>query len=169
MKPFVRVGVPVVLTALAALGLWLVLTSGSGGAGSDGADQDDGRSRDAGSEGTRSEDFVRLDIDGTDMDSVSGMAGLSLPAGTTDFLSARMDDDSQLDVTFTIAHEDEAAFLDASRFPEPRADQRVITHASPLWDLNVEGTIRGVADTAGDVDAPSSWSRWTAARGCASS
>lgn len=151
LKPFLRVGVPVVLASLAVLGLWLVLTGGADGTGSDDTPANGDRSGDAGSGGTASEDPGRLDIDGTDMDSVSRLAGLSLPAGTGDFMSARMDDDSQLDVSFTIAHEDESAFLDASTFPEPREDQRVITHASPLWELNVEGTIRGVADTAGDV------------------
>ena len=134
------------LAALAVLGLWLVFTGGSGDGGSGSAD-----SEDPGSEDPASEDLKRLAIDDTDMDSVSRLAGLTPPGSTEDFMSARMDDDSQLDVTFTIAPGDEAALLDASALPEPREDQRVITHASPLWDLNVEGTIRGAADTAGDV------------------
>lgn len=141
MKPFLRVGVPVVLAALTLLGLWLVFTSGSGDEGSG----------DGGSENPGSENPERLEIGETDIDSVSELAGLSLPDSAEDFMSARLDDDSQLDVSFTIAPADEAAFLDASALPEPQEDQRVITHTSPLWDLNVEGTIRGAADTAGDV------------------
>lgn len=149
MKHLTRTWVPVLLGALAAAGLWLVFTGGA-----DDSPQDDtgrGASEEPGSGNPRTGDTTRLDIDGTDMESVSRLAGLSLPPGTEDFLSARMDDDSQLDVTFTIAQDDETAFVEASSLPEPRAGRRVITHASPVWELNVEGTIRGASDTVGDV------------------
>lgn len=141
LKATLRVGVPVVLAALAALGLWLVFTGGSGDGGPD----------DRGSGGTAPDNPERLEIGETDIDSVSELAGISLPAGVEDFMSARMDDDSQLDVSFTIAPADEATFLEASSLPDPQEDQRVITHASPLWDLNISGTIRGAADTAEGV------------------
>jgi hypothetical protein len=141
LKPFLRVGVPVVLAALTVLGLLLVFTGGS----------DDSDPRNTGSGNTASNNPTRLAIGETDIDSVSNLAGLSLPESTEDFMSARLDDDSQLDVSFTIATDEEALFLDASGIPEPKEDQRVITHTSPLWDLNVQGTIRGAADTTGDV------------------
>ena len=146
MKPFLRVGVPVVLAVLTVLGLWLVFTGGSDDSGSGNTG-----SGDPGAGNTASDNPERLAIGETDIDSVSELAGLSLPDSTEDFMSARLDDDSQLDVSFTIAADDEAAFLDASGIPEPQKDQRVITHTSPLWDLNIEGTIRGSADTTGDV------------------
>lgn len=146
MKPFLRVGVPVILAALTVLGLWLVFTGGSDDSGSGNTG-----SGDPGAGKTASDKPERLAIGETDIDSVSELAGLSLPDSAEDFMSARLDDDSQLDVSFTIAADDEAVFLDASGIPEPQKDQRVITHTSPLWDLNVEGTIRGAADTKGDV------------------
>lgn len=138
MKPILRVGIPVVLTALTVAGLWLVFA----GRGTD----DTEAVNEKGSENSR-----RLPIEDTDMASVGALAGLSLPESTEDFMSARLDDDSQLDVSFTIAPDDETAFLDASGFPEPTADQRVITHTSPLWNVNVDTTIRGVMDDNGDV------------------
>lgn len=146
MKPFLRVGVPVVLAVLTVLGLWLVFTSGS-----DDGDPGNTGSGNTGSGNTASDNPERLAIGETDIDSVSELAGLSLPDSTGDFMSARLDDDSQLDVSFTIATDDEAVFLDESGIPEPQQDQRVITHTSPLWDLNVDATIRGTADTTGDV------------------
>jgi hypothetical protein len=140
-KPYLRVGVPVILAALTVLGLWLVFSGAS----------DDGRSGNTDSGSTSSDNPERLEIGETDIDSVSDLAGLSLPDSVEDFMSARLDDDSQLDVSFTIAPDDEATFLDASGIPEPQEEQRVITHTSPLWDLNVDATIRGAADTTGDV------------------
>lgn len=89
-----------------------------------------------------------LDLSETDAEAVTELAGLALPASTTDFLSARLDDDSQLDVTFTIDPADEAAFLEASDLPQPVEGERVIFHSSPLWELNAQGPIRGTADTA---------------------
>ncbi|MGI9578187.1 MAG: hypothetical protein ACR2OH_08320 [Microthrixaceae bacterium] len=93
-----------------------------------------------------------LDLTDTDAESVSELAKLTLPSSTSDFLTARLDDDSQLDVTFTIDPADEAAFLDGSGLPAPVVDERVIFHSSPLWELNAEGTVRGSADTAESSD-----------------
>lgn len=90
-----------------------------------------------------------LDLSDTDADSVSELAGLELPDSTSDFLTARLDDDSQLDVTFTIDPADEATFLDGSDLPRPVEGGRVILHSSPLWELNAEGTVSGSVDTAG--------------------
>lgn len=131
MRPVVRFGVPVVLVALAAVGVWLVV-SGSGDPDEAGPGQ--------------------LAIDGTDVASIEELAGIEVPEGAADFLTARIDDDSQLDVTFTISPDDESAFVVDSGLPDPVAEQRVITHASPLWELNVDETIRGAADSTGSVN-----------------
>lgn len=145
MRPAVRIGVPVLLAVLAVAGAWLVVAGGS----SDGPEP--GATDGPGTTEQKPDDPERLPIDETDMDSVAELADLSLPPSTEGFTSARLDDDSQLDVTFTLDPVDEAAFLEGSGLPTPEADQRVITHASPLWQMNVEGTIRGAADSSGGV------------------
>ncbi len=142
-------GIPVVLAMLTVAGLWLVFTGGDDADGprdTAGAD----RSGQGTGEAGRS-DRERLPIDDTDADSVSELGGLSLPASTEDFMSARLDDDSQLDVSFTISPDDVTSFIEDSGLPEPQVDQRVITHASPLWNMNVDTTIRGAADTSGGI------------------
>ena len=133
MRRTVRTVVPVLLVLGATLGLWLVFAGGT----ADDSAQDDPD---------------RLSIGDTDLESIAELAGITLPESTDGFLSARLDDDSQLDVTFTIDPADESAFTEASELPEPVADQRVITHSSPLWDLNAEGTIRGASDTTRGAD-----------------
>ncbi len=125
--------VPAVLVLLGVGGLWLLFTGG-----------DDGTTATHG-------DSPRLEIAGTDTQEVASLAGLGLPEGTEDFLTARLEDDSQLDVTFTVDPSTEAAFLEASELAQPVADERVIYHSSPLWKLNVEGTIRGTSDVRGGV------------------
>ncbi|MEZ5270462.1 MAG: hypothetical protein R2789_18590 [Microthrixaceae bacterium] len=72
----------------AALGLWLVFAGGT----ADDSAQDDPD---------------RLPIGDTDLESIAELAGITLPESTDGFLSARLDDDSQLDVTFTIDPADE--------------------------------------------------------------
>jgi len=124
------------LLGLIALGgLALVLLGGGG-------DTDDADGPESGGE--------RLDLAGTDADAVSELAGLELPDSTSDFLTARLDDDSQLDVTFTIDPGDVAAFLSGSGLAEPVEGERVILHSSPLWELNAEGATSGTVDTVGE-------------------
>lgn len=82
---------------------------------------------------------------------VAELARLELPEGTADFLSAQLDDRRQLDVTFTIPVEGEAAFVAGSGLPPLTEGSRVVTHASPLWELNPGGTIRGTSDVSGRV------------------
>lgn len=135
MRPVVRVGVPVVLVLVAALGLWLVLTGGSDQPVQNASDQ--------------------LAIEDTDLASIEELAGITVPEGAQDFLTARLDDDSQLDVTFTIDPADEQVFLDDSGLPELVPDERVITHSSPLWDLEVKGTARGATDAVETVGGQS--------------
>jgi hypothetical protein len=121
---------PVVLVVVAAAGIVLVVAGGGDG-GADGSGEASG-----------------LAIEDTGADSVAELGGLALPDSTSDFLTARLDDDSQLDVTFTIAAESEEEFLQGSALADPVEDQRVILHSSPLWELNAEGTVRGSSDLA---------------------
>jgi hypothetical protein len=130
-----RWAVPVVLLLLAATGTWLLLAGG-----------DDGDGETAAAPGAGAE--ATLEVGDTDQASVAELAGLSLPPGTADFLSARLDDDTQLDVTFTLDPAEEAAFLSGSGFDEPVEGQRVILHSSPLWKLNADAPLRGVEDTS---------------------
>ena len=102
-------------------------------------------------EATGSETGPTLPLDDTSQAAVEELSGLEFPPGTADFLSARLDDGTQLDVTFTMPSTDQAAFVTASGLPTLESGQRVVTHSSPLWKLNPEGTISGAADTNGSV------------------
>ncbi|MFM7064838.1 MAG: hypothetical protein ACKO04_15320 [Actinomycetes bacterium] len=73
--------------------------------------------------------------------------GLAFPDGTADFLTAQLQNRSQLDVTFTLPPEQVSAFLAGSGLPDPVAGRRVVTHTSPLWKLNVDGELRGATRT----------------------
>jgi len=78
--------------------------------------------------------------------------GVVFPAGTTDFLTAQLQNRSQLDVTFTLPADQAAAFVEGSGFRTPVAGRRVVTHTSPLWKLNADGEIRGTVRTATTPD-----------------
>jgi hypothetical protein len=78
--------------------------------------------------------------------SLERLAALDLPPSTADLLTARLDNDRQIDLTFTIDPAEEAALVEGSLLPAPVAGQRVVTHASPLWELNPGVEIRGVRD-----------------------
>lgn len=72
---------------------------------------------------------------------VSQLTGLAFPADMTEFLTAKLDTDTQLDITFVMPESSTAAFLTDSGLPAPTADERLILHSSPLWKLNPdEGT-----------------------------
>ncbi len=92
-----------------------------------------------------------LPLGQTSQAAVAQLTGLVFPAGTADFLTAKLADGTQLDVTFTIPKSDEAAFVSASGLPALKAKERVVSHSSPLWKLNPEGQISGAADTRGSV------------------
>ena len=137
---------PAVLVLLAILGLTLLLVG-----------NDDSPATGDSTAGDTATSGARLELTDTDSESVSALASLDLPPSASGFLTARLDDDSQLDVTFTMEPADEAAFLAGSGLPEPVADERVIFHASPLWELNAEGaTIRGATDTTAAGQEPAS-------------
>jgi hypothetical protein len=131
----VRFGVPVALALLAGLGVWLIAAGG-----------DEGEEAN-----TDSVPREQLDIQDTDQESIADLAGLSLPEDTEDFLTARLDDDTQLDVTFTLDPAEEADFLTGSGLGQPVEDQRVVFHSSPLWKLNPETDVRGSENTAGGL------------------
>jgi len=74
-------------------------------------------------------------------------AGISFPASTSDFRLVRISAD-QVDVTFTVDAADVDAFATGSKLTLV-PDQRVITHASPLWELTVEGAeLRGATSAS---------------------
>lgn len=94
---------------------------------------------------------VTLPLQDTSQAAVEDLTGLVLPAGTADFLTAQLDDGTQLDVTFTIPVAAADSFVSASGLPTPVEGDRVVIHSSPLWKLNPEGAIRGALDTSGQV------------------
>jgi len=85
---------------------------------------------------------------------VAELGGLEVPADATEFLTARLEDDRQLDITFTMPAAAVDAFVQGSGLPEPVADQRVVLHSSPLWKLNPDaGTpVSGASDTVGELN-----------------
>jgi len=127
--------VPAVLVILTAMAAWLVVTGGDDGS-------DDPAASGSGE---------TLDITEYDRDEVADFAGLEFPDSTEDFLTARLDDGSQLDVTFTMDPDDDATFVEGSGLPEPVAGDRYITHTSPLWKLNTDSEVRGAEDTVDDI------------------
>jgi len=88
-----------------------------------------------------------LPLDDTSVEGVSSMAGLVVPDGAKDFLTAATENKAQLDVTFTLPSDLVAAFVSGSGFPALVEGEKVVTHSSPLWKLNPEGTESGAADS----------------------
>ena len=131
----------VVALALVALGLVLVLTGGD-----DAATPSTTTTRRAGGATP-----ATLPLADTSRAAIQRLAGLVLPAGAADFLTAKLGDDTQLDVTFTLPAGAPDAFAPSSDPPPPKPGNPVIEHSSPLWKLTPEGTISGTADTHGDV------------------
>ncbi len=96
---------------------------------------------------------VTLPLDDVSAATVQSLTGLVLPAETTDFLTAQLDGDTQLDVTFVMPEAAVAAFVADSGLPQPVADRRLVLHSSPLWKVNPdEGTtLSSTQDTHGSV------------------
>lgn len=84
---------------------------------------------------------------------VEAYTGIVVPEGASGYLTGRLDNDRQLDVTFVFPADVEAAFLSSSQLAEPVEGRRVVLHGSALWELNPpEGVeVRGVTDTFGEV------------------
>ena len=82
------------------------------------------------------------------------LLGLGYAPGTNDFLTARLGNRSQLDVTFTIPPAEVEKFIADSKLAAPKSGDRVVSHTSPLWKLNPEGELKGsmttVTTPAGD-------------------
>jgi hypothetical protein len=76
-----------------------------------------------------------IPTDDLSLAAVEGWSGLDIPEAAEGFLTARAGAD-QLDLTFTMAPEDEQAFVRSSALPEPLPGRRYVLHSSPLWKLN---------------------------------
>lgn len=87
-----------------------------------------------------------LELEDLSVAGVAQLSGLAIPADADDYLTARLGEGAQLDVTFTLPAEDVEAFLRDSDLGDAVAGQRVILHSSPLWRLNPDSEIRGVSD-----------------------
>jgi hypothetical protein len=94
-----------------------------------------------------------LPLDDLSSAAISQFTGLVVPDDATDFLTARLDDDRQLDLTFVTTPEGAATFVEASGLPEPVADERIVLHSSPLWKLNPEDevSLRSTQDTVDGI------------------
>jgi hypothetical protein len=123
--------VPVAAVVLAGVALWLIVT-------------DDGDGSTRGDEPAAAD--APLQLEDSSQASVEELSGLDFPDSASEFLSAQLEVGSQLDITAIVPPAEEAAFLAASGLAAPVEGERVITHASPLWDLNPSEPIRGVSD-----------------------
>lgn len=143
-----NVVVALLLAAGLVAGLALVLFGGDDRSG------DTDRSTTSSSAPSTTAPSDPLPLDDTSQAAIEELTGLSVPADATDFLTARQDDDRQLDLTFVMPASSVAGFVAESGLPQPEADQRVVTHSSPLWKLNPEqGTaLSGATDSYGEVD-----------------
>ena len=84
---------------------------------------------------------------------ITELTGLVFPVDMTDFLTSRLEGGTQLDITFVVPAASAGAFLSASGLPAPVADERLVTHTSPLWKLNPDegSTLSGTQDDYGEV------------------
>ncbi len=141
------------LAAGLVVGLFLVVT---------GADDTDDTDENVPTEGTSKDPATSVVERGGPLelpaeltqDAVAALSGLAIPATATEFLTARLDDDRQLDVTFVLPADSVDAFVTESGLPEPEDDRRVVLHSSPLWKLNPDDgtTIRGTSDSVDGVN-----------------
>jgi hypothetical protein len=148
----------VVLLAGLVIGMALVVFGGDdGGDTADGPvltgeerpqDLDDPDAATTDARGVLPLDDVEFTVDG-----IEAFTGIVVPDDGEEFLTGRLDNDRQLDITFLFPVDGEAAFLESSQLPEPVEGQRVVLHGSALWELNPpEGVeIRGATDTFGEV------------------
>lgn len=84
---------------------------------------------------------VTLPLQDLSADAVEEFTGLRFPADMTEFLTAKLDSNTQLDITFDMPTASTEAFLSESGLPAPTPDERLILHSSPMWKLNPdEGT-----------------------------
>lgn len=94
-----------------------------------------------------------LPLDDLSAAALTELTGLVFPAEMTEFLTSKMDDNEQLDITFVMPATATAGFLTASGLPAPVADKRLVTHSSPLWKVNPEAgtTLSGTQDDYAQV------------------
>jgi hypothetical protein len=83
---------------------------------------------------------------------VEALSGIDVPDGAQDFLSARLDGDRQLDVSFTLAPDQVDALVTNSDLPPLADGARVILHSSPLWKLNPGTPLSGAADVRDGIN-----------------
>lgn len=139
-----NVVVAVVLGVGLAVGLFLVLTGGDDGSTDTSTATTVADTPAAGPSASREP----LPLDDTSQAAVEELTGLAVPAEASEFLTARLDDGRQLDVTFVVPAAAVDAFVSGSGLPEPVADERVVLHSSPLWKLNPDegSTLAGTSD-----------------------
>jgi len=77
-------------------------------------------------------------------------AGISFPASMTGFRLVRISGE-QLDVTFSITAADVEAFASGTGITLTPG-QRAITHASPLWEVAIQGEFSGGTSTKAGVE-----------------
>ena len=141
-----------VLSAGLVIGLFLVVTGGSADSPDATAPTEPGGTATTEPTTERAEPLA-LPAELT-QEAVATLSGLAIPATASEFLTARLDSDRQLDVTFVIPADSVDAFLADSGLETPEDDRRVVLHSSPLWKLNPDPgtTLAGTSDTVDDIN-----------------
>ncbi len=133
----------VIAVVLAVIGIVLIITGGD--------DRPTAPSTTTTSLAPGAKPTPTLPLDDTSIAAVNKLAGLHIPTDASGFLTTFPEARTQLDVSFTLPPDQVAAFVSGSGLAAPVAGTRVITHSSPLWKLNPEGTVAGVTDTTSGV------------------
>ncbi len=139
-----RLLVAIGLLVLGAVGVFLVVTGGD--------DPAPGGNASVPSTPGTGRPTSTLPLEDTSLAAVEELSGLAVPDSATDVLTAKLDNDRQLDLTFVMPADAEAGFLTGSGLPPLTPDNRVVLHSSPLWKLNPGVPIRGVADVRDGVN-----------------
>lgn len=82
------------------------------------------------------DDAARLQIEGTSAAEISELTGLQFPDDLVEFRSALAETGEQVDIRFVATNEQVEQFIDDSNLPPLVAERRLLTHSSPVWELN---------------------------------
>lgn len=81
-----------------------------------------------------------LQLQGTSAAEISERTGLFFSDDLAEFRSALSETGEQVDIRFVATAAEVEAFISESELPPLTKNQRLLTHSSPVWDLNPVGS-----------------------------